>query len=128
MTSIEIVEWRWADAQAVGVATLVADDFFSVGCVLGRDNDPACLAGSATFLGRLLVDGVERTRGPASAILGHPLKSLAWLAGHLRAQGTPLLGGDVVTLGAIAPSQLIEAPGRVVAEFEGLGEVVVVIA
>ena len=35
-----------------------------------------------------------------------------------------MLGGDVVTLGAIAPSQLIEAPGRVVAEFEGLGEVV----
>jgi hypothetical protein len=30
---------------------------------------------------------------------------------------------DVVTLGAIAPSQLIEAPGYLIAEFESLGEV-----
>ncbi|WP_207481225.1 2-keto-4-pentenoate hydratase [Arenibaculum pallidiluteum] len=127
MTSIEIVEWRWAEDAEAGVATLVADDFFSAGCVLGPDADPVCLAGDAGFSGRMRLDGVERLAGPASAILGHPLRSLAWLAEHLRAQGTPLAPGEVVTLGAVAAPLVVEAPGRVVASFDGLGEVAVVV-
>ena len=71
------------------------------------------------------MDGAEGLAGPASAILGHPLNSLAWLAGHLRDRGTPLKGGDVMTLGAIAPTIVVAEPGRAVARFDGLGEVAV---
>jgi hypothetical protein len=36
MASVEIVEHRFVDFGAAGTPSLVADDFFSVGCVLGK--------------------------------------------------------------------------------------------
>lgn len=122
MTSIEIVEWRWRDWQTLGAPTLIADDFFSVGCVHGADNDPAILDGPASFAGGFMVDGAAQPTAPASNILGHPLASLHWLAGHLAARGQPLRGGEIVTLGAISSPLMVEGPASVVARFDGLGQ------
>jgi 2-keto-4-pentenoate hydratase len=123
--SIEIVEWRWRDWQDIGAPTLIADDFFSVGCVTGSPADPAILAGDAGFAGRFVVDGVDQAAAPASNILGHPLNALGWLVGHLAAQGTPLAGGAMVTLGAIASPFMVAGPCHVVARFDGLPDVAV---
>jgi 2-keto-4-pentenoate hydratase len=128
MTSIEIVEWRWADWEQVGAASLIADDFFSWGCVLGPDNDPLVLEGAAEIPGGFVVDGAPQTQGLASNILGHPLASLGWLVGHARAQGTPLKAGEIVTLGAIGAPLMITARATVTARFTGLGAARVTIA
>lgn len=65
-------------------------------------------------------DGKELDSGPGSAILGHPLEAVIWLAGDLKKAGTPLKKGDLLSLGAFS-KPLRPTPGggaRVV--YEGL--------
>ena len=121
MTSIELVEWRFVDPKVAGVPSLVADDFFSCGCVLGPEQPPEILAGDADIPGRFTVDGAVACAGSAQDILGHPLNSLAWLADHRAARGSPLGAGDVVTLGSIFAALRIDRPCRIEASFDGLG-------
>jgi len=123
MTSVEIVEWRFVDFRQAGVPSLVADDFFSCGCVLGPERPAAVLAGDADIAGRFAVDGEIASAGNARDILGHPLNSLAWLADHRAAAGTPLRAGDFITLGSIVAALRLERPGRVEASFDDLGAV-----
>lgn len=121
MTSIEIVEWRFVDFKRAGVPSLVADDFFSCGCVLGPERSPQMLAGEADIPGRFTIEGAVVTSGSARDILGHPLNSLAWLADHRAALGTPLRAGELVTLGSIVAALRLERPCLVEASFDGLG-------
>ena len=127
MTSVEIVEWRFTDFKRAGVPSLVADDFFSCGCVLGPECPPATLAGAADIPGRFTVDGAVVSSGSARDILGHPLNSLAWLADHRAALGLPLRAGEIITLGSIVAALRLERAGLVEAAFDGLGSVTVTV-
>jgi 2-keto-4-pentenoate hydratase len=127
MTSIELVEWRFVDFKQAGVPSLVADDFFSCGCVLGPEQPPEVLAGDADIAGRFTVDGTVASAGSARDILGHPLNSLAWLADHRAARSTPLRAGDLITLGSIAAALRLDRPGLVEASFDGLGAATVAV-
>jgi 2-keto-4-pentenoate hydratase len=127
MTSVEIVEWRFVDFATAGVPSLVADDFFSCGCVLGPEQPPAILAGDADIPGRFTVDGAVAGSGSARDILGHPLNSLAWLADHGAARGTPLRAGDIITLGSILAALRPDRACAVEASFDGLGAVAVTV-
>jgi 2-oxo-3-hexenedioate decarboxylase/2-keto-4-pentenoate hydratase len=127
MTSIELVEWRFVDIKRAGVPSLVADDFFSCGCVLGPAQPPEILAGDADLPGRFTADGAVASAGSARDILGHPLNSLAWLADHRAARGTPLRAGDIVTLGSIVAALRVDRPCLVEASFDGLGAATVAV-
>lgn len=120
MASIELVDDRWTDFRTVGAPTLVAENFFNAGCVLGAPHtvDPATLDRLA---GTMCLNGREVGRGRGADILGHPLEALAWLANHRRGQGRPLRGGEVVTLGSIVQTAWIEAGDGVEVDVEGLG-------
>ncbi len=58
MASIELCDDRYTDREAVGLPTLIADDFYNVGCALGREVtgwqgiDLAAIAGSMRINGR----------------------------------------------------------------------------
>jgi 2-keto-4-pentenoate hydratase len=127
MTSIEIVEWRFVDFKRAGVPSLVADDFFSSGCVLGPEQPPQTLAGEADIPGRFTVDGALASGGSARDILGHPLNSLAWLADHRAALGLPLRAGEIITLGSIVAALRLERSCLVEASFDGLGAATVAV-
>ncbi|MEZ5923014.1 MAG: fumarylacetoacetate hydrolase family protein [Hyphomicrobiaceae bacterium] len=123
--SIEIVEHRFTDVRAVGAETHVADDFYSAGAVLGPEHPLPALDLTGSAPGEIRVDGALAFAGHVRDILGHPLISLAWLANHLVARGTPLQAGDIVTLGSISPGTHIPEPAMVEARFEGLGSAIV---
>jgi 2-keto-4-pentenoate hydratase len=119
MAAIEIVDDRYQDYRALDPWTLVADDFFHVGCVLGpsvtgwRDLDLAALSG------RMTINGQEVGHGRGSDVLGHPLEALAWLANlrtrdHLRA-------GIFVLLGSVVETRWLARGDRVEIAIEGLG-------
>ena len=80
MAAMEIVDNRYVESSRMGTATLIADDFFGAGCVLGEPvaDWRASDLGAAT--GRLMVDGVEIGRGRGADVMGHPFTALAWLA------------------------------------------------
>jgi len=133
MASVEIVDHRFVDFTAVSTPSLVVDDFFSVGCVLGALRPLAELGDLATLSGGLAVDGAEpEHRGRGAAILGHPLNALAWLADHLAARGTQLRAGEVITLGSVVktiyPGDFSEGALRVEARFDRLPPVTLRIA
>jgi 2-oxo-3-hexenedioate decarboxylase/2-keto-4-pentenoate hydratase len=127
MTSIELVEWRFVDFKQAGVPSLVADDFFACGCVLGPEQPPELLAGDADVPGRFTVDEAIACAGAARDILGHPLNSLAWLADHQATRGAPLRAGEIVTLGSIVAALRLDRPGLVEASFDGLGAATVAV-
>lgn len=120
MTSIELVDDRWHDFAKVDTPTLVAENFFNAGCVLGPEQAPGAVD-LAAVRGRMRINGAEVGSGAGDAILGHPFSALAWLAEHRKAQGAPLRAGDLVTLGSVVQTQWIEAGDRVEIDFDGLG-------
>ena len=87
MAAIEVVDDRYDDYGALGAPTLIADDFFGAGCVLGtaetdwRDLDLAAVAGC------MAVNGEKIGRGHSADALGHPLNALAWPAGGWDSSG-----------------------------------------
>lgn len=116
MASIEIVEHRFADFRKVKAPSLVADDFFSAGCVLGSPMKPSQISDLAKLKGGFSIDDARPDAiGAGAEILGHPLTALAWLADHAAGLNTPLQKGQIVTLGSIVktiypkPGQVIEA-------------------
>lgn len=120
--SIEIVDNRFVNFESLGVASMIADDFFNAGVVVGtpvRDWETIPLE---QIEGRVLVDGVERGRGTGAMILGHPFEALAWLANMKAARGEPLKSGQMITLGSVVKTVWVDRPGTVVEiEFERLG-------
>ena len=123
LAAIEVVDDRYSDFRELGVPTLVADDFFAAGCVLGppvtgwRDFDLAALEAATA------IDGVEIGRGHGADVMGHPLEALAWLANGMAGRGRGLRRGQFVLTGSIVAVHWL-APGESAAvEVEGLGAV-----
>ncbi len=121
MTSVEIVDHRFRDFAEVATPSLVADDFFSVGCVLGAERPLGGLGDLAALSGGFGIDGaVPDEAGMGDAILGHPLNALAWLADHVAARGARLRKGSVVTLGSVVKTIYPEAGTNIQAGFDRL--------
>jgi 2-oxo-3-hexenedioate decarboxylase/2-keto-4-pentenoate hydratase len=123
LAAIEIVDDRYRDYRALDVPTLIADDFFNAGCVLGapvvrwRELDLAGLHGVTRLNGR------EAGRGQGRAVMGHPLEALAWLANLRAGLGLGLRAGEFVLLGSVVETRWVAPGDQVAVAIEGLGEV-----
>jgi 2-oxo-3-hexenedioate decarboxylase/2-keto-4-pentenoate hydratase len=122
MAAMEIVDDRYRDYRALDVPTLIADDFFNAGCVLGtpvtrwRGLDLPALTGVTR------VNGREMGRGEGRAVMGHPFEALAWLA-NLRARlGLGLRAGEFVLLGSVVETCWVGPGDEVAVVVENLGE------
>jgi 2-keto-4-pentenoate hydratase len=123
LPAIEIVDDRYVDWQTLGAPTLVADDFFAAGCVLGKPVARVGVRDVLHVMGRALINGVEVGRGTGADVLGHPHNALAWLANHLAADGKSLRAGQIVLTGSLVKTVWLDAGDEVVMELEGLGRV-----
>jgi 2-keto-4-pentenoate hydratase len=121
--AIEIVDDRYAKWEAMGAPTLIADDFFAAGCVLGRAVPRITAPDLHDVKGRALVNGEEVASGTGADVLGHPHHALAWLANHLAAEGKGLHAGQVVLTGSLVRTIWLNAGDSVVMELAGLGKV-----
>ena len=126
MASIEVVDDRYHDWPTIGTPTLVADDFFNAGVVLGEAVRDWRRLDLATLGGRMLVNGTNVGSGRGADILGHPLEALAWLAGSMADRGRSLRAGEFVTLGSVVATQWVTRGDRVMIEIDGLGQAAVV--
>ena len=123
LPAIEIVDDRYVDWATLGAPTLIADDFFAAGIVLGRPLARSAMADLVGVQGRTLVNGQETGRGTGADVLGHPHNALAWLANHLASQGTALRAGEIVMTGSLVKTVWLEAGDQATMEFSGLGNV-----
>jgi 2-oxo-3-hexenedioate decarboxylase/2-keto-4-pentenoate hydratase len=114
MAAIEIVDDRYVDYGSLGAPTLIADDFFGAGCILGpavAGFDPAMLAQARATM---RIDDQLVGSGVGTDILGEPLDALVWLANNLGQRGQYVRRGDFVLLGSLVQTQWV-ARGQSVA-------------
>lgn len=119
--AIEVVEDRYLDYSSLDTESLVADDFFHSGAVLGppvHGFDPEALR---NVTGTMSIDGVEVGAGIGAAVMGHPLDALVWLSDSCSARGLTLRPGDVVLLGSLVQTHWVEPGARVEIRNDPLG-------
>jgi 2-keto-4-pentenoate hydratase len=121
--AIEIVDDRYESWETIGAPTLIADDFFAAGCVLGKAVARHATPDLLHLTGRALINGAEAGRGTGADVLGHPHNALAWLANHLAEEGKGLHAGQIVLTGSLVKTIWLRAGDRVVMELGGLGTV-----
>lgn len=122
MAAIEVVEDRYVDYPSLDTPTLIADDFFNAGAVLGPRREGFDLDRLPGVTARMLIDGVEVGAGVGSDVMAHPLDALAWLACSASERGLWLRAGEFVLLGSLVQTNWV-APGSVVEIFnDPLGE------
>ncbi|MEJ8835308.1 2-keto-4-pentenoate hydratase [Ramlibacter sp. AN1133] len=128
LPAIEIVDDRYVHWETLGAPTLIADDFFAAGVVLGRPVPRSAVPDLLQVQGRTLINGREAGRGSGADVLGHPHHALAWLANHLARQGTALRAGEIVMTGSLVKTVWLQAGDAATMEFSGLGSVQVAFA
>ena len=125
MAAIEVVDDRYEDFRAQTTPTLVADDFFNAGCVLGRAVEDWQDLDLASLKGAMRINGREVGTGTGADVLGHPLNALAWLATNMTERGGQLNAGDVILLGSVVQTNWVAPGDNVEVEIEGLGQAAV---
>ena len=121
MAAIELVDDRWRDYKSVDTPTLIADDFFSAGCVLGPLVFDWAGFDLSAVEGSMSINGTPVGSGTGSDIMGHPFEALAWIANSFAARGKSLFGGEFVLLGSLVETKWVERGDVVTIEQPGIG-------
>lgn len=124
LPAVEVVDSRIADWR-IRIADTVADNASSARAVVGSRLVPAT-AVDLRLLGVLFSrNGSPIESGAGAAVLGNPVRCVAWLANKLGSLGGGLRRGDVVLSGALHRMVPVR-PGDVFrARFAHLGDVTV---
>jgi len=119
MPALELIEDRNADYKSTSALSMIADNCWNAGIVIGPDVpfDPA--RPPVGTLGRLTINGAQNHEGRTE----DPLATLAWIANLANHNGRPLTAGMVVITGSVIPTLPIAAGDRFVFSLDGLGSV-----
>ena len=123
VAGMEIVDDRYVDYKTLDTPTLIADDFFDAGCVLGQPVTDWRGLDLPSLTGVTRINGVEVGRGRGADVMGHPFEALAWLANSLAQRGKHLRAGEFVFTGSVVETKWVSRGDRVVMTIEGLGNV-----
>ena len=122
MPAFELIEDRDADYSNLDPMTLIADNAWCGGVVLGvPKHDWQSIDLSSTPVDLLFNNNVERaTTGDA---MGSPLNALAWLANLLSEQGRPLKKGNIVMSGSTLATKFAARGDHAIYSIDGVGSV-----
>ena len=128
MPAFELIEDRHADHDDVDALSILADNAWCAGVVLGpRRTDWRALDLAGTPVS-LRVNDDPPASALTGAAMGNPLNSLVWLANQLASRGTSLEAGMIVMTGSTLATRFPAAGDRFVYEIQGLGAVEATIA
>jgi 2-keto-4-pentenoate hydratase len=111
MPAFELIEDRNADYDAIDAFSLVADNSWNGGIVLGAATDNWQALDLLSLPGTLQMNGKEIGSGKGADALGNPLSAVAWLADLQADRGHILKRGMIVMTGSIVPTHF-PAPGE----------------
>ena len=124
LPAIEIVDFRVGPASGMTVVDTVADLAACGAAVLGAN--PCCLTDIdlRRVHGQMIINGKVEQEGYASAVLGNPVTSVAWLANKLGEFGITFEPGHAILTGSFVRAMPVKNGDEVVARFDsGLGDV-----
>ena len=117
MPAFELIEDRGADYKSTNALSLIADNAWNGGIVLGTAQRVPADVELNGIRGSLTVNGTERGTG----VTDDPMGALAWIANLAADRGRPLQAGMVVITGSVLPTIPI-APGETfVFTLDGIG-------
>jgi 2-keto-4-pentenoate hydratase len=118
MAAFELIEDRHADYKSSKALSLIADNAWNGGIVIGRARELPAGMELDGIEGVLKSNGKETGRGRTD----DPLGALAWLANTAVECGRPLEAGMVVITGSVIPTVDIGAGERLDFALDGVGE------
>jgi 2-keto-4-pentenoate hydratase len=118
MPAFELIEDRRADYKRTDALSLIADNAWNTGIVLGAEV-PYRQTPLNGIAGHLAINGRDTHRG----LTDDPLGTLAWIANLAVGRNRPLKAGMVVITGSVIPTLPIAAGDRFVFCLDGLGSV-----
>lgn len=121
---VEIVDSRIADWKIKLVDT-IADNASYGGFTLGPWDKGVRDVDLSSLVMKIDHNGTPAAEGPASAVMGHPANSAAWLANKLSEFGVSLEPGDIVISGGITKMLPVKASDEFVFALSGQPELMV---
>jgi 2-keto-4-pentenoate hydratase len=119
MPAFELIEDRNADYKATKAVSLVADNAWNGGIVLGKPVPPPKGLQFDKLMGTLRINGNATHTG----LTDDPLGALAWVANLAAERKRPMTKGMVVITGSVIPTLPIGPTDHFAFELEGLGAV-----
>ena len=120
--SIELIDSRIRDWK-ITLCDTIADNASSCGWILGEQRVAIDDIDTGDIDASLVRNGEVVAKGNSSAVLGHPLNAVSWLARKVEGFGVRLRKGDVILPGTATRAFDIAPGDHFVAEFAGLGTV-----
>ena len=122
MPAFELIEDRDADYSNLDPMTLIADNAWCGGVVLGSPRyDWQSIDLSSTPVD-LLFNGIVERANTGDA-MGNPLNALAWLANLLAEQGRSLKKGNIVMSGSTLATKFLTRGDHAIYNVDGVGSV-----
>lgn len=118
LPAIELCDFRVARVPGLTVVDTVADLAACGSVILGGRPVRLETIDVRTIAGSLIRNGVVEQQGLASAVLGNPITSVAWLANKLAAFGVAFEPGQVILSGSFVRAVPVVSGDRVVARFD----------
>lgn len=119
--ALEIIDDRNADYGSLHAGSLIADNSWNLGVVLGRFR--RSWPSLESLHGEAYVSGVSIGSGSGLDIMGHPFAPLIWLTRHLTSRGRMLRAGDIVLTGSMLRTYFPGPADELRFVVSGLGDV-----
>jgi 2-keto-4-pentenoate hydratase len=119
MAAFELIEDRNADYKSSKALSLIADDAWNGGIVLGAAKAPPAGSDLNGIPGHLKRNGKAELSGKTD----DPMGALAWVANLAADRGRPVKAGMVVITGSVVPTVDIAPGERLDFALDGIGEV-----
>jgi len=123
MPAFELVEDGNADYKTLDAFTLVAENAWNAGVVLGAPVTSWRSLDLETAATRAWLNDQPAGQGKTGDALGHPLEAVAWLANLLNGRGRALARGMIVMTGSSITTKFPVAGDRIRFAVDGLGEI-----
>jgi len=122
LPAFELVEDGNADYKALDAFTLIAQNTWNAGVVLGTSSDDWRRVDLETAVTRCWVNDRPDGQGKTGDAMGHPLEAVAWLANLLNRRGRRLERDMIVMTGSSITTKFPTPGDRIRFVIDGLGE------
>jgi 2-keto-4-pentenoate hydratase len=119
MAAFELIEDRNADYKSCKALSLIADNAWNGGIVIGAPKAPPAGSDLNSIRGVLKRDGTEELVGKTD----DPMGALAWVANLAASRGRPMTKGMVVITGSLVVTVDIAPGERLDFAIDGVGDV-----
>jgi 2-keto-4-pentenoate hydratase len=121
--AIEIVDDRYSNWKNFTVNHLIADDFFSAGCVLGNNKFEGNIQDVGKLEGSMFINNIKVGAGIGNHILGNPFNALKWLSSRKDIIGDFIPKNSIILLGSLVETYWVVKGDEVRIKIEGMDSV-----